>query len=142
VVVTVGFTWSAPAPGPAEAIPVAVVDGAVRLPLAGLETGVLRHFVAEVGGEPVRFLALRLDDGTLKTAFDACLLCGDKGYVQDGSGVTCLNCHAMIYAPSIGTAGGCNPIPLPSRLEGGELVIAAADLVPAAPPSHHAHGGA
>jgi uncharacterized membrane protein len=141
VVLTVGFTWSEPAPGLAPATPVAVVDGVVRLPVADLPAGGLRHFVAEVGGEPVRFLVVRLDDGTLKSAFDACLICGDKGYVRDGSGITCRHCHSVIYPPSIGTQGGCNPIPLPSRLAGGELIVAAADLAPAAPAAHHAHHG-
>ena len=34
----------------------------------------------------------------------------------------------MIYPPSIGQTGGCNPVPLPSKVEGGDLVLAAADL--------------
>ena len=79
------------------------------------------------------------------TAFDACKLCGAKGYAQDGPTIVCLHCHSAIYPPSIGQPGGCNPLPLPSRVVGEELRIAGADLRAGAAPftaghAHH-HGG-
>ncbi len=141
VVLTVGFTYAQPASTRPPAVPVAVAaDGAVHLPLAGLRQDELYHFAAEVDGRPVRFLVLRLADGRVVTTFDACLICGDAGYVQDGRGITCLNCHSVIYPASIGHEGGCNPIPLASRVVGGELRIAAADLAgKKAAAGHHGH---
>ena len=56
-------------------------------------------------------------------ALDACLICGSQGDYQDGPNVVCANCSAAIYVPSIGLAGGCNPVPLEHRVEGGEVVI-------------------
>jgi hypothetical protein len=135
----------------------------VRLPVADFRGTALRRYLVTLGapagprgngGGPVRsiavrFIAVPLDDprkpgAAIATAFDACEICGAKGYYQEGGNVTCLHCGSAIYPPSIGQHGGCNPIPLPSRREGGELVLRAADLVagvplfggPAAP--HHA----
>jgi len=128
-VLTAGFLHARP-PAPSPPVPVELgADGEVRLPLAGFgEVGTLHRFVAEVDGRPVRFLVVPLGDGELATTFDACLICGDAGYVEEAAGITCLHCHSIIHTPTIGQAGGCNPIPLASRVEGGELVIAAADL--------------
>lgn len=44
----------------------------------------------------------------------------------------CLHCQSAIYPPSIGRPGGCNPIPLDFRVEGDEVVVAAAGLEAAA----------
>jgi uncharacterized membrane protein len=135
-----GFVHGQPPPALSPATPVAVgADGTVRLPLAGLGTGELHRFLAVVDGRPVRFIALRLDETTVVTALDACRICGDRGYIQDGPTVVCLHCHSAIVLPTIGQEGGCNPIPLPSRVEGAVLVVAAADL--AGPGAAAAHGG-
>ena len=145
---TVGFTYSRPAETRSPATPVAPgADGAVRIPLAGLALGELQRFAVEVGGEAVRFIAIRVEEGdgpgAVVTGLDACLICGDHGYVQDEAGVACLHCHSVIHPPSIGAAGGCNPIPLASRIEGGELVVPLSSFTgePAAA-AHHAHHGA
>ncbi len=143
---TVGFTYSQPAETRSPATPVAAAaDGAVRLPLDRFALGRLERFAVEVDGEPVRFIVVRIEEGdgpdAVVTAFDACLICGDKGYVQDQAGIACLLCHSVIHPPSIGTEGGCNPIPLVSRIEGGELVVPLASFRGAAAgaghPSHH-----
>ena len=85
------------------------------------------RFAVDVDGEPVRFIVLRLAPGdgpdAVVAAFDACVICGDKGYVQDDAGVTCLLCHSVINPRSIGQEGGCNPIPLDFSIAGGELRV-------------------
>ena len=53
-----------------------------------------------------------------------CEICGTAGYTREGPNVICKNCGAAIFNPSIGTTGGCNPIPLPHTVEGGEIRIA------------------
>ena len=42
----------------------------------------------------------------------------------------CRNCGSDIVISTIGTHGGCNPIPLDSHVDGGTLVIDAAALEP------------
>ncbi|HXO19679.1 MAG TPA: DUF2318 domain-containing protein, partial [Thermoanaerobaculia bacterium] len=103
--------------------------GAVRIPLASFHGQTLRRFVFDVGGQPVRFIAVPVDArGHLAVAFDACEICGSQGYYQEGGNLLCLHCGSAIYPPSIGRSGGCNPVPLASRIEGGDLVVNAADL--------------
>ena len=60
--------------------------------------------------------------------FDACTICGDSGYIQSGHEVMCAACNVRIFVPSIGKAGGCNPIPLPHVEEAGDIVIDVAEL--------------
>lgn len=127
-----GFVYSQPAPTLSAASPVELEEGSVRLPLATFEDGALHRFAAHLPGGTVRFIGLEVSDGEVVTAFDACEICGAKGYTQEAGGVVCLHCHSVIHPPTIGQPGGCNPIPLPSRVEGGELVIAMADLQKAA----------
>ena len=104
-------------------------DGKVRIPLATLKGTALQRFQIEVGGRPVRFFAVPIEaGGPIATAFDACLICGPRGYYQEGPNITCLHCGSAVYPPSIGQPGGCNPVPLPSRIEGGDLVFALSDL--------------
>jgi uncharacterized membrane protein len=145
---TVGFTYSRPVETRSPATPVEPgADGAIHLDLDRFALGELHRFEVEAGGEPVRFIAIRLEEGggpeAVVTALDACLICGDKGYVQDEAGIACLHCHSVIHPPSIGTGGGCNPIPLASRVEGGELVVPMSAFGGAAPSAGHpAHHGA
>lgn len=102
--------------------------GTLRIPLAQLTQGALARYVAEVEGRPVRFLAIRLGEREVATAFDACLICGAKGYVQEGPSLLCLHCASAIHPPTVGQPGGCNPIPLRSRIEGDHLVVTVVDL--------------
>jgi FTR1 family protein len=106
---------------------VAVSGGEVRIPVASVSDGRLHRFEADVSGHDARFLVIRAGK-ELRTAFDACQICGADGYNEVGSGVVCLHCDANINVPTIGRPGGCNPIPLPSRVEGDSVVIREADL--------------
>ena len=93
----------------------------VRLELAPLMDGRLHRFawVAD-DGKLVRFFVInRLEDRVAPAVvFDACLLCGDQGYVQNGEQVECIGCGVYMFKPSIGKPGGCNPVPM----EGWEVV--------------------
>ena len=126
-----GFVYTRPPAELSRAVAVAAgADGMVRIPLASFGNTSLHRFTTVAGGVTVRYIALALDArrGPIVTAFDACEICGAKGYYQDGGNVTCLHCGSTIYPPSIGQHGGCNPIPLPSHSEAGQLVLRQADL--------------
>ncbi len=103
----------------------------VRIPLAELNDANLHFYSAQVHGIAVRFLVIRKPGGW-GTALDACMICGAAGYRQDGSNVICRNCASAIYIPTIGEGGGCNPVGVPSRVEGEELVIELPALAEAA----------
>jgi len=79
--------------------------------------------------ELVAFFAGKLpEDVHTATAFDACSICGSQGYYQKGTNVICKNCASAINIPTIGSTGGCNPIALPSTVEGDAIVISADKL--------------
>jgi high-affinity iron transporter len=145
-VLGLGFARAQPALTLSPATPVTLAaDGDVHLPLALFADGKLHRFtLATLSGTAVRFIVIGLGDGKVVTGFDACRICGAKGYAQDGPTIVCLHCHSAIYPPSIGQPGGCNPLPLHSRVAGGELVIAGGDLEAGASvfaeghPHHHA----
>ena len=105
------------------AAPVQAEGGVVRLPLAGNDDGDLHRYSLDIDGIPVRFFAIKTSDGKLRTAVDACDICGAYGYVQEGTQVICLNCTAEINPLSIGRDGGCNPIPLPAEVKDGVIAI-------------------
>ena len=90
----------------------------------------------DVGGTEVRIIAIIDSSGTVRAGLDACMICGHQGYYQDGKNVICRNCGAVIYVPTIGLVGGCNPIHIDYRVEGDSLRIAATALADAAKNFH------
>ncbi len=103
--------------------PIAAQGTEVRVPLSGVQDGEMHLFSTETGGgQSVRFMIVKKPDGW-GTALDACRICGAEGYRQDGQNVVCRHCGSAIYVPSIGQAGGCNPIGVPSHVDGGDLVL-------------------
>ncbi len=109
------------APSPAKML--AARDNQVRIPLAELTDSNLHFYTADASGTVIRFLVIHKTDGDYAAALDACQICGRAGYRQVGQNVICRNCGATIYIPSIGDKGGCNPIPVKSRVEGGEVIV-------------------
>lgn len=98
------------------------VNGEVHIPLAGLGDSSLHFFTAQSNGTSYRFLVIRKPNGW-GTALDACRICGAAGYRQDGQNVICRHCASAIYVPTIGEQGGCNPVGVPSRVVGGDLIL-------------------
>ena len=103
----------------------------VRIPLSEVSDSNLHIYSVDANGTSLRFLVIRKPNGSWGTALDACLICGMAGYRQEGSNVVCRNCASAIYIPTIGQAGGCNPIGVPSRAENGALMIDVSTLAEA-----------
>jgi FTR1 family protein len=103
----------------------------ISLPVADLVDGKLHRFAVRTPGKLLRFIVLQKDQekGEYGTAMDACTICFDKGYVQQGEQVLCRNCVAEIRPVTIGSPGGCNPIPVAHELRGDRLVIRLEDLL-------------
>jgi high-affinity iron transporter len=95
----------------------------VRVPVSEVQDGSMHLFATDLGGgQTVRFMIIKKPDGW-GTALDACRICGAEGYRQDGQNVICRHCGSAIYVPTIGQAGGCNPIGVPSHVDGTDLVM-------------------
>jgi uncharacterized membrane protein len=131
LLITAEFIYTRQSTALSPATPVALDRGAVRIPVASVSGGDLHHFELQDDGASVHFIVIEKPDHTLATAFDACEICGAKGYYQKGPEVICRNCGSAIVISTIGIKGGCNPIPLKSHVDGATLIIDEAVLEPA-----------
>jgi len=111
---------------------VSIENGEAQISTGLLADHDLHRYVIDVGGTEVRVIAVLDSSGTVRAGLDACVICGHQGYYQDGKNVICRNCGAVIYVPTIGMAGGCNPIHIDYLIEGDKLHIAATALAAAA----------
>jgi high-affinity iron transporter len=128
LLVTAEFIYARQTSALSAARPIAAENGVVRIPVASVSDGNLHRFEMNDRGVHVRFIVVQKPDKSLVAAFDACAICGAQGYIQRGNEVICRNCDSDIVISTIGVKGGCNPIPLASRVEGDSLAIDAADL--------------
>jgi len=95
----------------------------IRLPLEAIHEHAMQKYVVNLAGVDVRFFIVRSREGKIAGAFDACNICPLKGYVLEGEQLVCRNCGAPIAFATIGTPGGCNPLPLKAMRINGHLVI-------------------
>jgi uncharacterized membrane protein len=123
LLITAEFIYARQLTALSNAVPVAFANAEVRIPLASVNDGNLHRFVVDDQGVNVRFIVIAKPDHTLAVAYDACAICGTQGYYQKGNEIICRNCSSDIVISSIGTRGGCNPIPLQSHIDGDSLVI-------------------
>jgi uncharacterized membrane protein len=100
----------------------------VSIPLAQVSDGDLHRFQTQENGTAIRFWLYQKPDGKIATVFDACEICGSVGFYKSGNGVVCKNCAAPINPQSVGTAGGCNPVPLKATQSGDAVIIEEADI--------------
>lgn len=108
-------------------------SGMIRVRTADIADGNLhRYSYVTDDGHVVRFFLITSTGsggrGKVGVVFDACMLCGDMGYLQNKKEIICIACNVRMFVPTIGKEGGCNPIPLKHTLEGDAIVIAARDL--------------
>ena len=122
-------------PGPPPKAQAAVVtpdaQGLIDLPLSSVNDGKIHFFeVADpkAPGAKLRFFAIQKPDGAMQACMDACEICGDLGYYQDLSDLNCRNCGAPINLPTLGQTGGCNPIPVTSRVEVNRFLVVASSI--------------
>ena len=106
--------------------------GQIRIKVDQVKDGKLHRFAMVTDdGHVVRFFLINRSLGQsskIGVVYDACMLCGDMGYIQEKNEVICIACNVRIFLPSIGKAGGCNPIPLVHSFEGDEVVLSVAEL--------------
>ena len=123
LVLTADFIYARANSAPPSVRHLAAEGDRVRVPLSEVQDGNMHLFMTDVGGgQSVRFMIIKKPDGW-GTALDACRICGAEGYRQDGQNVVCRHCGSAIYVPSIGQAGGCNPIGVPNHVDGADLVL-------------------
>jgi uncharacterized membrane protein len=110
-----------PSPAEATAAPVPAEPQATEsaaglsIPIAELD-GNAHFYTADVDGVPVEVVVVKLADGSIRTAFNACQVCYDSGkgyFKQEGDELVCQNCGNRYTMDQVGlNAGGCNPAPI------------------------------
>jgi FTR1 family protein len=126
--VTLEFVYTKNVSALSPATEVSFTNGEIRIPLSQVADGDLHRYQATENGTPVRFWLYQKPDGKIATVFDACEICGAVGFYKKGNGVICKNCAAPINPQSVGTAGGCNPVPLKAVQTADAIIIQEADI--------------
>jgi len=126
--VTAAFIYTKGVSALSPATEVTFSNGRVSIPLAQVSDGDLHRYQAQENGTAVRFWLYQKPDGKIATVFDACEICGSVGFYKSGNGVICKNCAAPINPQSVGTAGGCNPVPLKATQTADAVIIEEADI--------------
>ena len=126
--ITAEFVYAKSTSGLSPATQVTFTNGSVSIPLAQVADGDLHRFQATENGTAIRFWLYRKPDGKVATVFDACEICGSVGFYKGPNGVVCKNCAAPINPQSVGTAGGCNPVPLKAEQTSDAVIIQEADI--------------
>jgi uncharacterized membrane protein len=127
LVLTADFIYARANSAPPSSTPLAAIGSTVRVPLAQVQDDKLHLFTVNLNNQPLRFMVIKKPNG-FGTALDACRICGAEGYRQDGQNVVCRHCGSAIYVPSVGEQGGCNPVGVPSHVDGNDIVIDLASL--------------
>ncbi|UFS71122.1 DUF2318 domain-containing protein [Geomonas sp. RF6] len=130
LVCATAFAFTLPGLGKHEKVQ--PVRGEVIIPVAKVSDGKAHFYSWSEKGKDLKFFIVKGTDGVLHTAFDACDVCfhEKKGYVQDGTAMTCKNCNKKFEITRIGaeSGGGCNPSPLPARVDAKNVTVKVTDL--------------
>ncbi len=131
LVLTADFIYARANSAPPTARAIEAAGNIVRVPISEVQDGTMHLYTVKAESQSLRFMIIKKPNGW-GVALDACRICGAEGYRQDGQNVICRHCASAIYIPSIGEQGGCNPIGVPSHLDGGDMVIDISSLTQAA----------
>lgn len=128
LLITAEFAYTKSVSALSPATEVHFVNGQVSIPLSQVSDGDLHRFAALENGTTIRFWLYRKQDGKIATVFDACQICGGVGFYKTANGVVCKNCASPINAQSVGSKGGCNPVPLAAEMTSDAVIIKEADI--------------
>lgn len=105
-------------------------DDTVSIPLSDVSDSA-KFYKFDANGVTVKYFMIKAPDGSVRSALDACDVCfpEKKGYKQSGDVMVCVNCGMKFPVSRVGMVkGGCNPHPLPNKVEGDKVVIQKSDL--------------
>jgi len=110
-------------------------NGLIKVSISEVADGKLhRYSYVTDDGHVVRFFLINRTinrsggKSRIGVVYDACMLCGDMGYIRQKNEIICIACNVRIFTPSIGKAGGCNPIPLKHAVQEEYIVISVEEL--------------
>tara|TARA_Y100000310_G_C20564408_1_gene754700 strand:+ start:156 stop:605 length:450 start_codon:yes stop_codon:yes gene_type:complete len=105
--------------------------GTVKIPLTKV-TNAVKKYTYAAQGTKVTYFAVRGSDGKVRTAFDACDVCGgSKGYQQSGGDITCTKCGKVFRIDGLGSKNkeyGCWPSYLSHEIKNGNILIKTSEI--------------
>lgn len=118
--------------GSGGAVKAVVSDDVVRIPLSEISDKV-KFYSFNSNGVEIKYFVVKGSDGKVRTAFNACEVCGgSRGYRQEGGDVVCNKCGRRFKIDDLGKAnlggGGCMPGYLPHTIDSEDIVIKKKDL--------------
>ena len=109
----------------------AVSDEVIKIPVDEI-TNEVKKYEYDANGVTVTYFVVRGSDGEVRTAFDACDVCGGhKGYRQQGNVVVCNNCEQTFKIDDLGeknSPGGCWPSKLSHTIVDNNVVVKVSEL--------------
>lgn len=121
---SVGYSFATKEAELVPAVPVSAESGFVSVPITDVQDGHLhRYSYRTKNGTTVRFIIIRKGGNAYGVGLDACEICGPTGYIERDDQVVCKLCDVVMNKATIGMPGGCNPIPLEYKVEGGNIRI-------------------
>ncbi len=103
----------------------------VKVPLSDLSKEA-QFYTYGFGNAEMNYFAVIGSDNKVRTAFDACDVCGgSKGYQQTGNDITCRKCERVFSIDGLGTKNkgyGCWPSFLSHKIEGDNVLIKIDDI--------------
>ena len=89
--------------------------GALEIPVSEISEDA-SFYTIDVNGTQMEIIAVKDQNGTIRTAFNTCQICYSSGrgyYKQAGDYLVCQNCGNRFTADQVETSsGGCNPWPI------------------------------
>jgi len=123
VLITAEFIYAKSTSAGPPAVPVVFQGGKATIAANDIADGDLHLYSATINDKPVRFFLYRKPDGKVVALLDACQICGGAGFYKTSHGLVCRNCAAPINPNTVGTPGGCNPVPLAASVEGDKVTL-------------------
>ena len=107
------------------------VDGNIKIPISEVSSSV-KKFHYESGDTVITYFAVLGSDGEVRTALDACDVCGGyQDYTQVGNDIKCNKCGRVFSINGLGTKNkgyGCWPSHLTHTIDGNDILINANEL--------------
>jgi uncharacterized membrane protein len=129
---TVGMAYSSRGVELVPPVELPAAGGKITIPLNMVDDGHLHRFVhqAPKGSSTVgvRYIVVKKNETAYGVGLDACDVCGPTGYYERKGQVVCILCDVVMNKSTIGLPGGCNPVPLPFKVESGNMIIETKDL--------------
>ena len=107
------------------------VENTISIPVNSV-TNQMQKFTHNVKGTEVTYFVVKDSNNDIKTAFDACDVCGGKkGYHQEGDQAVCNNCGLKFAISGLGTknkGSGCWPSHINHEIKNGNVIIKNSEL--------------